>query len=414
MGRTAAEKILSRTAGLEVSAGDVVTVEPDLTWIPSGFGMIALRAMDALGIEKVKYPERLLTWLIEPSFSGDIGKSNIALETWSQNQGVEVVRGGVPNGTLAMEGYAEPGKLLVGVDSHGPTLGAVGCLGVAVGDTELGIILATGKMWINVPTTIAFRLRGKLKPGVGAKDVALHILKRHGMDIGVNRVIEFIGPGIDQFDLWARFALCNMTTEMGAFSALFPPDEDLFTKVSAGRGTNFEPALTDDENDYEQIFTINLGTIEPQVACPHSLANVKAVEDVSGIPITHAFLGSCANAWIDDLREAAELMRGRKVAESVRMLVSPVDKRTYLQAEEEGLLKVFAEAGATVTQPFCSMCAGLQGYLGPGEACISSSGRNYKARMGSPDSSIYIASAGTVAASALAGEIRDPRLVEVE
>lgn len=409
MGQTAVEKILSRVCGRKVTPGEVIIVQPDLTWIPSGFGMIAVKAMQELGVKNVSRPDQALTWLIDPSFSRQIGEADEHLTRWSKAQGIQVIRGGVPTASLVREGYAQPGKLIVGLDSHSPTMGAMGCISLSVGDTELGVILATGALWTRVPKTIAFRLTGTLPKGSSAKDIALGILKEHGMDVAVNRVAEFIGPGVEKMDMWSRLTLCNMSVEIGAYTGFIALDPIAIEQVGKELVDMGGAVRSDEDALYEKIYEVNMDNIIPMIACPDSMANISEVSAVEGTPVTHAFVGSCTNAWISDLRAAAKIMSGKKVADGLRMIISPVDRRTMLEATEEGLLATFIKAGAVVTQPFCSMCSGLQNYMGAGDVCISSSGRNFRARMGHPDSHIYVASAATVAASVVQGRITDPR-----
>ena len=410
MGQTAVEKILSKACGQTVTPGQIVIAHPDLTWIPSGFGLLAIKAMQELGIEKVSQPDRALTWLVEPSFSTQIGESDYHLARWSNAQGIPVIRGGVPTATLLQ--YVKPGQLVVGLDSHSPTLGALGCISLAVGDSELGVILATNSIWLRTPTTIAFHFVGSLPRGSSAKDAALKIIKDHGMGVAVYKAVEFLGPGLEKMNLWSRLTLCNMSVEMGAKAAFIAPDPATLAPLERQFGEGTEIVRSDENANYEQTYQVNLESVTPMVACPDSLANTTQVANVEGTPVTHAFLGSCTNAWIDDLRAAARILNGKQVARGIRMIVAPADNRTMRQAVAEGLVSTFINAGAVVTHPNCSMCSSLQNTMGPGEVCISSSGRNFKGRMGHPDSKIYVASPETVAASAIRGCITDPRNLE--
>ncbi|MGB9714193.1 MAG: 3-isopropylmalate dehydratase large subunit, partial [Candidatus Bathyarchaeales archaeon] len=307
-------------------------------------------------------------------------------------------------------GHVRPGELIVGADSHTCTYGALGAFGTGIGSTETAAVFATGKIWLKVPETIKINVEGSFQKFVTAKDLILNVIGQIGADGATYKAMEFAGSTIERLSVSERMTLCNMAVEAGVKTGIVNPDEKTLAYVKDRTSGLLKPLKSDPDANYERIIDINVDGLEPQVACPHSVDNVKAVSEVEGTPVDQAFIGSCTNGRIEDLRLAASIIKGRKVKNGVRMLVTPASQEVYLNALKEGLLEIFVEAGACVCSPTCGACfGGHMGLLADGETCISSSNRNFVGRMGSPKARIYLASPATVAASAIKGEITYPR-----
>jgi len=354
-------------------------------------------------------------WVPPPT--PEVAKMHQAIREFCWAQGIErfhdVGDHGIIHQLVVERGYVHPGELVIGCDSHTNMAGAMGAFAAGIGATETAAVMATGKLWLKVPETIDVRVSGRLSKRTGAKDVILKVIQTTGDDGAAYKAVEFHGPTIQAFPMHERFTLSNMTTEMGAKAGMIPSDDATRRYLeAAGAAEAYRPLDADSGAAYLKTFDLDVDGMGPQVACPNNPANVKPVEEVAGAKIDMAFLGSCTNARIEDLRAAAELMRGEKVASRVRMIVTPASQAIYRQALREGLAEVFLEAGATFTSSTCGPCfGGHMGVLGPKEVCISSTNRNYPGRMGSPEAQVYLGSPYTVAASALYGQITDPREV---
>lgn len=329
------------------------------------------------------------------------------VNAWNVQSFYEVGRGGVCHQVLLEDGFARSGSLLVATDAHVTTYGGVGCLGLGVGVTDVAMTLLTGKMWVMAPKTIGIELRGALS-GATAKDLAIHILAAIPFDLLNYRVVEVFGPGVASLGMDDRFCLCNMLSEGGVKSCLVAGDAltEQYMRDHA-KGT-WELVTPDGDAEYEARYDIDLGAIVPMVSFPHHPTRGEPVEKAVGVKIDQAFLGSCTNGRIEDLRIGAAIVRGGKVHPGVRFVVTPASQKVYLQALEEGLIRDFIESGAMVTNPSCGACIGASSLLAAGETCVATSNRNFQGRMGSVDAFIYLASPATVAASALAGVIAPP------
>ncbi|HEY4674996.1 MAG TPA: 3-isopropylmalate dehydratase large subunit, partial [Candidatus Bathyarchaeia archaeon] len=324
--------------------------------------------------------------------------------------------GGVCHQVMAEKGYVTPGTLVVGADSHTCTYGALGAFGTGIGSTEAAAVFATGKIWLKVPEAIRINVKGRFQKLVTPKDLILSIIGQIGADGATYKTAEFAGSTVRDMSIGGRMTLCNMAVEMGAKNGIVEPDEKT-RKFLEGRTDkaleSFESLRSDPDASYEKVVELDVTDLEPQVSCPSSVDNVKSVSKLVGVKIDQAFLGSCTNGRLEDLQLAAGILKGKKIKNSVRLLVSPASQEIYLQALREGLLEIFVEAGGFVCNPTCGPCwGGHFGVLASGEACISSSNRNFIGRMGSPKAGVYLASPATVAASALAGKIADPRELE--
>ena len=416
-GQTISEKILCRAShGPPVRPGQIVDVDVDLLYMHEMLAM-ALLPFHEIGTMKVWDPEKIVVTLDHwvPPPTPEIAKMHQTIRDFCHKQGIrrfhDVGDHGIIHQLIAERGYAHPGDLVIGSDSHTNMVGAVGAFAAGIGATDTAAVMATGRLWLRVPETIRVGIRGTLGRRTGAKDVILKVIGTTGDDGARYAAVEFTGPTVDSFPMNERFVLCNMTTEMGAKVGLIEADE-VTREYLAHAARPFAPIQSDGDATFQKSYDFDVDGMGPQVACPSNPANLKPVEDVAGTKIDVAFLGSCTNARIEDLRIAAELLRGEKVAPRVRFQITPASQIIYRQALKEGLVEVFLDAGATFTSSTCGPCfGGHLGTLAGDEVCISSTNRNYAGRMGSPQAQVYLASPWTVTASAIHGEITDPRTV---
>jgi 3-isopropylmalate/(R)-2-methylmalate dehydratase large subunit len=370
-----------------------------------------------MGGEKVYYPDRVVVVFDHhyPAIRIPDAESQRRTRGWIKEQGIERFHPGEGIGHVIFpeKGYAFPGALIFGTDSHTVTNSALGCVSTGLGHSDVASFLAVGHNWLRVPEVIRFDLHGKLRPWATAKDVTLKILEIFGEDAANYQAVEFGGPAIADMTMEDRLTLCNMTIDFGAKTGYVQPDEVTFRWLE-GRvpRERWDVQTTDSDRDYVQIIDIDLNEIEPLVAVPHNLSAIKPAGALSGVSIDEAIFGTCTGGRLSDFRIAAELMRGKKLAPHTRMMVNPGSREVYQQAMREGLIEVMVDAGATIGVPGCGPCSGChQGMLGAGENAISTASRNFRGRNGSPDAEIYVASPATVAASAIAGRIVTPEEV---
>jgi homoaconitate hydratase family protein len=314
------------------------------------------------------------------------------------------------------KGHVAPGNVIVGADSHTCTYGAFGAFATGIGSTEAAAVFATGKIWFKVPSTIKVNVKGEFKKYVTPKDLILKIIGNLSVDGAIYRATEFTGPTIKAMSVAGRMTLCNMAVEMGAKNGIIAPDqttvEFLQDRVKI---PDIKTLQSDKDSDYERTVEFDVSKMEPQVACPSSVDNVKPISKVGNVPIEQAFIGSCTNGRLEDLRLAAQVMKGKKVKDGVRALVIPASQEVWRQAMQEGLLEIFTDAGAIVCGSACGPCLGGHiGLLAAGESCVSSSNRNFIGRMGSTQANVYLASPATVAASAVTGKLTDPTKLEAK
>ncbi|MEM1989408.1 MAG: homoaconitase large subunit [Candidatus Bathyarchaeia archaeon] len=414
---TISEKILAYASGEEyVKPGDIVEAKVDIAMINEITGPLAIQMFKRIGLEKVWDNQRIVLVLDHqvPADSVRSAELHKIMRAFAKEQNIpylyDVGNGGICHQVMVERGHVRPGELIVGADSHTCTYGALGAFATGIGSTEMAAVFATGKIWLKVPSTIKINVSGAFRELVTPKDLILHIIGKVGADGATYKAIEFAGPTISEMDISGRLTLCNMAVEMGAKTGIIEPDEKTIQYVRERTDKQFKIFKSDRDAAYEKTLEFNVDDLEPMVACPHSVDNVRPVKDVEGVEIDQAFLGSCTNGRLEDLELAARILRGRRVNKSVRMIVTPASSEVYLQALRRGLLEVFVEAGAYVCNPTCGACfGGHMGLLAAGEVCISSSNRNFIGRMGSPEAKIYLASPATVAASAVEGKIIDPR-----
>ena len=315
--------------------------------------------------------------------------------------------GGIGHNVMVEHGHVKPGEFIVGGDSHTCTYGALGAFATGIGFTETVGVLASGQIWLKVPKTIRFDLAGRAGPFVVGKDIVLWAAGKIGYEGAINRTLEYSGPGVKEISIESRLTMCNMAVEMIAVNAIIPPDERTVAYVREISNEEFSLLDSDPDATYEQVYRVDLERIEPQVAAPEYPANAHPVSEFKGVRIDQGFIGTCTNGRIEDLRMAAAILRGRKVKSGVRLIITPASFIAYRLAEREGLLDIFKQADAVVTSSECGLC--VRPSVSAGEVCISAGNRNYRGRMGPKESSVFLSNAATVAASAVAGQIADPR-----
>ena len=410
MGMTIAEKIIARAAGVsEVRPGDIHTVEVDRLMSNDGTTHLTIDMYH----NKLKHPHiadvNKLVWIVDhnvPSDSPKTAASQKKMRDFAKEHGIKFYEGQGVCHQIMMENHVCPGELIFGADSHTCAYGALGAFGTGVGCTDYLYAMVTGKSWVLVPETLRFNLTGKLPEGVYARDLILTIIGKIGANGANYKAMEFAGDGMKNLTMSDRIAICNLCVEAGAKTALMEVD-DIALHYLHEHGREPKACFASDADaHFAAVYDIDLSTITPIVAKPHFVDNVCPAKEAAGVRIDEAFLGSCNNGRIEDLRVGAELLKGRKVHPLVRFLVVPASQAVYQQALKEGLLKIFMEAGAIVMNPNCSVCWGsCQGVIGEGETLISTGTRNFKGRAGHRDSFVYLASAATVTASAIKGEI---------
>ena len=410
MGMTIAEKIIARAAGVEsVRPGDIHTVEVDRLMSNDGTTHLTIDMYNT----KLKHPHiadvSKLVWIVDhnvPSDSPKTAASQKKMRDFAKEHGITFYEGQGVCHQIMMENHVCPGELIFGADSHTCAYGALGAFGTGVGCTDYLYAMVTGKSWVLVPETLRFNLTGKLPEGVYARDLILTIIGKIGANGANYKAMEFAGEGLKTLTMSDRIAICNLCVEAGAKTALMEVD-DIALDYLHEHGREPKACFVSDEDAvFASTYDIDLSTITPIVAKPHFVDNVCPAREAAGIKIDEAFLGSCNNGRIEDLRVGAQVIKGKKVSEKVRFLVVPASQTIYRQALEEGLIDIFMDAGAIVMNPNCSVCWGsCQGVIGENEVLISTGTRNFKGRAGHPSSKVYLGSAATVTASAIAGEI---------
>ena len=410
MGMTIAEKIIARAAGVEsVRPGDIHTVEVDRLMSNDGTTHLTIDMYNT----KLKHPHiadvSKLVWIVDhnvPSDSPKTAASQKKMRDFAKEHGITFYEGQGVCHQIMMENHVCPGELIFGADSHTCAYGALGAFGTGVGCTDYLYAMVTGKSWVLVPETLRFNLTGKLPEGVYARDLILTIIGKIGANGANYKAMEFAGEGLKTLTMSDRIAICNLCVEAGAKTALMEVD-DIALDYLHEHGREPKACFVSDEDAvFAATYDIDLSTITPIVAKPHFVDNVCLAREAAGIKIDEAFLGSCNNGRIEDLRVGAALLKGRKVHPLVRFLVVPASQAVYKEALKEGLLQIFMESGAIVMNPNCSVCWGsCQGVIGEGETLVSTGTRNFKGRAGHRDSFVYLASAATVTASAIKGEI---------
>lgn len=414
------EKILAKASGKEeAKPNEIVEAKVDTAMINDITGPLSIKAFKEIGIGKVWNKQKIVLILDHQTPANTIkaAKLHKIMREFAEEQKIphlyDIGFGGICHQVMIENGHVKPGKLIVGADSHTCTYGALGAFATGIGSTDMAAVLATGKIWLKVPPTIKINITGKLEKLVTPKDLILYIIKHIKSDGAIYKAIEFTGPTINEINISGRQTICNMAIEMGAKTGIINPDEKTIKYLQKHIHKPINPPISDPNSKYEREVNLKVDKLKPQIACPHSVDNVKEVEKVEGIKIDQAFIGSCTNGRLEDLKLAAKILRKRKVKKRVRLIITPASQKVYLKALKQGLLEIFIKAGAIICNPNCGACfGGHMGLLAPGEVCISTSNRNFMGRMGSPEAKIYLASPATVAASAIKGEIIDPRKME--
>jgi homoaconitate hydratase family protein len=414
VGRTLSEKILGLKAGKPVRAGEVVTVSPDIILSHDNSAAI-IQEFRKLGVKKVRAPEKIVIVLdhIVPAADEKYAQNHKSIREFVSEQGIPHffdINAGICHQVLPEQGFALPGRVIVGSDSHTSSYGAFGAFAAGIGRTEAASVWATDEIWLRVPETLRIDLSGRFGPAVSAKDLILKIIGDHGAEAANYRAVEFSGPAAGDFSVGARLTLANMSAEMGAKNGYFAPDEKTLMWLEGRAREPFQALVSDPDARFESVLAYDLGTLEPQVACPHTVDNVKPVSAVAGLPVNQVLIGTCTNGRLEDLEAAARVFKGRKVHRSVRCLVIPASWEVYREALKGGALAALVDAGCVVLNSGCGPCLGAhEGILAAGEVCLSTSNRNFRGRMGHRDSEIYLASPATAAATAVEGRIADPR-----
>lgn len=423
MGSTLTEKILARHAGVDrVEPGQIVNVNVDLVLANEISAAVAIGVMRGIkGATTVFDPDKIA--LVEDHFvpAKDTQSAKIAklMKDFAIEHKIthfyDVGRGGIEHVVLPEEGLVAPGEAIVGGDSHTCTYGALGAFATGMGSTDIAAAFVLGEVWIKVPPTIKIVYNGQLGPMVYAKDIMLRTVGELGIDGATYHAIEYHGTTVDELSVTGRFTMANMAIEAGAKNGIFHADAKAIAFVEERTNRAFIVERSDADAKYVRVINIDVGELEPQVACPHTPDNVHPISDVTreDIFVDQVFIGSCTNGYLDDLRIAAKILEGKKIASNIRAIVNPGSQKVWMAAASEGILTTLAAAGCAVNTPGCGACfGGHMGTLGDGERAISTTNRNYVGRMGSPKSEVYLASPATCAASALTGKITDPRVVQ--
>ena len=422
MSMTMTQKILAAHAGLEkVEAGQLILVDLDRVLGNDITSPVAIREFNKLGVSEV-YDKDKVTMVMDHFAPNKDIKAAVQCKMCRDfcnekeiTHFYDVGRMGIEHALLPEKGLVVPGDVVIGADSHTCTYGALGAFSTGVGSTDMACGMATGKAWFKVPSAIQFVLKGKLNPYVSGKDVILHIIGKIGVDGALYRSMEFVGEGVASLSIFDRLTICNMAIEAGAKNGIFPVDEETERYVNERATRPYTRYTADEDAVYDEVIEIDLSSIEPTVSFPHLPENTRTIGEVGEVVIDQVVIGSCTNGHYKDLEEAARIIEGKKVAKNVRAIIIPATQDIYLKALENGLLKIFVEAGCVVSTPTCGPClGGYMGILAAGERAVATTNRNFVGRMGDVTSEVYLASPAVAAASAIAGKIADPRIIVKE
>lgn len=416
MDKTISEKIISKHAGRELKAGDIAIVNVDLVMSQDGTGPLAVSHVRKMGFNRIKNPEKSIFFIdhASPSPRKELSNSHIVLREFAAQTGAIISDAGkgVCHQILA-ESYTCPGDIVLGGDSHTCTSGALGAFATGMGSTDIAVGYALASTWMMVPATIKVNFGRRINKGVFAKDLVIYLIGKITSDGATYKALEFGGEVGSILSMDERFTISNMAVEAGAKTGIFPSDS--ITKEylkSQGREDCFREVSADKGAKYEEVIDIDCSVIEPMVSQPHTVDNALPVSNLEKIMVNQVFIGTCTNGRLSDLKIAADILKGKKVAGGVRLIVVPASKDIYLEALKTGILETFVDSGAIVESPGCGPCVGIhQGIPGDGEVCLSTQNRNFKGRMGNPNSFIYLCSPATAAWSAIRGYIADPREV---
>ena len=428
MGKTISEKIITSRLGREVTAGDIVIVPVDLCMVQDGTGPLAIKQLRKLkrggalsgpggAVDcGIFAPEKTIIFLDHavPSPRKELSNVQRELRDFARETKANLseIGEGISHQRL-VESFVNPGNIVIGADSHTCTSGALAAFATGMGSTDVAVVMATGKTWLRVPLTFLINVEGDFPQGVCAKDLILYIIGMLRADGATYRALEFAGKAVEKMSISGRLTLCNMAVESGAKAGLVASDS--LTRAylkERGREKRYKEIKADKDAKYERVFEIDASKLEPMIACPETPDNVKPISQIKAknVRIDQVFIGTCTNGRIEDLRLVAEILKGRKCAPGVRLIIAPASRQVYLQAVKEGIFEILIGAGATILNPGCGPCVGLQGgILADNEKCLSTANRNFKGRMGNPNSQIYLSSPATAAWTAVKGKISDPR-----
>ena len=414
MDKTISEKIISSHADKDVYAGDIAVVDVDVVMAQDGTGPLAVSQLKKMGFEKVKNPAKSIFFIdhASPSPRKELSNTHAVLRNYAENAGMVLsdVGKGVCHQIL-VEDFVSPGQIVIGADSHTCTPGALGSFSTGMGSTDIAVGFALSKTWLMVPQTIMVNFNNEPSKGVYAKDLIIYLIGKISAEGATYKALEFGGSHVKKMTIDDRFTISNMAVEAGAKAGIFESDEvtNRFLK-SQGRGNDYSEIRADKNAVYEQTVDIDCSKVEPMVSMPHTVDNTCSVSDIGKVKINQVLIGTCTNGRLIDLRIAADILKNKKVDKNVRLIVVPASKKVYLEAIKEGIIETLIESGAAVQSPGCGPCVGVhQGILGDGEVCLSTQNRNFKGRMGNPDSFIYLSSPATAAYSAIKGYISDVR-----
>jgi len=414
MGMTLSEKILSDHAGREVRPGEVAVVSVDLVYAQDGTAPLAIRKFQEMGFEKLRNPKRTIFFLdhAAPSPRFELSNDHAFIRGFAKRTESRVsdVGEGISHQVVA-ESEVAPGEVVIGADSHTCTGGALGAFATGVGSTDASVAMALGKIWLRVPETIQVVVEGRLPAGVFGKDIILHLIGKIGAAGATYKALEFIGDTIERLDMAGRLTIANMAVEAGAKVGLFPSDEMTRTWLTRmGRPDHFKKLFPDPDASYEKTVRIDAQGLKPTIACPHQVDHTQTIDEIGEIRVDQVYLGTSCNGRLEDLQIAAHILKGKRVHPGTRLIVTPGSRRVYLEALKEGIMETLLECGALILPAGCGACVGLhEGVLGDGEVCLATQPRNFKGRMGSPQSFIYLGSPAVAAATAIEGRIADPR-----
>ena len=416
MRKTLAEKILSAKSDTEVYAGDIIIVPLDWVFVQDSTGPLTIRQLNESGLNTVHDPKRSIVFIDHsaPSPARELSNDHMFLRGFAEEKGVILsdIGEGICHQIVA-ESFASPGNVIVGADSHTVTAGALGAFATGMGSTDVAVALALGKTWLRVPEAIKVVVNGHFAKGVYAKDLILHLIGQIGADGATYKSLEFSGETVGMMTMSERLTIANMVVEAGAKVGLFPSDSVTQSYLeSQGRGKQYIALYPDTDATYESTIEIEVAQLEPTISKPHTVDNTALAKELKGTRVDQVFIGTCTNGRLNDLRIAAGILQGRRRHPRTRLIIAPASRKVLLAALAEGYITTLVESGAAIVPPGCAACLGVhQGVLGNGEVCVSTANRNFKGRMGNPAAFIYLASPATAAATAIRGEISDPREV---
>jgi len=415
MSMTMSEKILAKASGQEkVEAGEIIMADIDIAMVHDLTGPLTLQSLEQINTDKVWDPDKIVIPFDHqvPADSLDAAKNHQIMRDFVKQQGIKNfydVYEGVCHQVVPEKGHALPGTVIVGSDSHTCTNGALGAFSTGIGSTDMAMVFATGQLWFKVPETIQYNISGKLPENTTSKDIILHIIGEVGQDGATYKACEYAGETVKTMEMSDRLVMSNMAIEMGGKTGLVEPDKITDEYLKNRTNKPYTKFTTDSDASSLEVMDIDVSQLEPQVACPNYVDNVKPASECEDVEIDQVFIGSCTNGRLKDLEQAARILKGNKIKEGVRTLVIPSSRTIYKQALEKGLMDIFVEAGALVCNPCCGPCLGGHiGLIGDGEVSLSTSNRNFKGRQGSPEGKVYLSSPIVAAESALTGHITAP------